>query len=72
MNEISHRFTEKFYNWVVTFGPRLVVALLILFIGQWAIGLIVKWFGNFLKKRKLNETIKPFIAFTGIVPFAIW
>ena len=62
MNEISHRFTEKFYNWVVTFGPRLLVSLLILFLGQWAIGLIVKWFGNFLKKRKLNETIKPFIV----------
>jgi small conductance mechanosensitive channel len=61
MNEISHRFTERFYNWVVTFGPRLVIALLILFIGQWAIGLVVKLFNNFLKKRKLNPTIKPFI-----------
>ena len=62
MEKITNRFTEKFYSWITTFAPRLIIALIILFIGQWVISVLVKWFNQFLQKRRLSETIKPFIV----------
>lgn len=62
MNEVMHRFTDKFYNWISTYGPRIAIGIIIIFIGQWVIGTVIKWCKNFLSKRRLNETLKPFLV----------
>ncbi|MFT3680152.1 MAG: mechanosensitive ion channel [Ferruginibacter sp.] len=62
MNEITNRFTERFYSWVSLYGPRLVIAIVILFIGMWLINMLMKAVSKFLANRKLPATIKPFLS----------
>ena len=58
-DSLTRRFTGEAYRWIVTFGPRLVIAILIFFIGQWIIRFINKEFRNHVAAR--NKTLGPFI-----------
>jgi small conductance mechanosensitive channel len=53
---------DKLYNWVLTVGPRLLMAVVVLFLGLWCIRL----FRNYLKKRmqrkKLDKSFQPFLV----------
>ncbi len=61
MMKIDTRIAEKFYNWLLTFGPRLIIAVLVLFIGLWLIKLVGKWAGKFFSGKKLSPTFRPFL-----------
>lgn len=56
---------EKVYdnivNWLIKFGPKVVVALLILFIGEWIIHLLRRWAKSLLVKRNVDVTLRPFL-----------
>jgi small conductance mechanosensitive channel len=56
---------EKVYNnivnWLITYGPKVVVALLILIIGEWLIHLARKWIKALLEKRHIDITLRPFV-----------
>lgn len=58
------RFYDKVYTWVLTFGPRLLLAVLVLIIGLWLIRLFKKWLGHVLEARSLAPSIKPFLQGT--------
>lgn len=53
---------DKFYNWLVVVGPRVVIAILFLVIGWWVINTILKWINNILTRRKIDPSIQPFLA----------
>lgn len=55
------KFYNQAYNWILTFGPRLLIALVILFAGAWFIRVVKKWFGHFLGRRKLDASLRPFL-----------
>lgn len=61
MDKFNQLFNEKIYNWIVTLAPRLVMALLVVLIGQWLIGILSAWCRSFLSRRKLNDTLRPFL-----------
>ena len=44
------------------YGPKLVLAIVILFIGQWLIRLLKRGFLKFLHKRKTDSALRPFLA----------
>jgi small conductance mechanosensitive channel len=56
---------DKFYNrafdWLISYGPRFVIGLLVLFAGLWLIKLFVKWSHNGMHKKEVDPTIKPFL-----------
>ncbi|MDB5136000.1 MAG: mechanosensitive ion channel family protein [Mucilaginibacter sp.] len=49
------------YTWVITYGPRLVIGLLILFTGIWLIKLLARWSTNRMQHKKVDPTVKPFL-----------
>lgn len=53
---------DKFYTWVLTVGPKLLIAIIALFLGIWFIKLFRTWFRNRLKKRDLDESFQPFLV----------
>jgi small conductance mechanosensitive channel len=57
----EQKIVDKLYNVLITFGPRVLLAILVLIAGIWLIRLLRKWFGNFLSRRKLDSSLKPFL-----------
>lgn len=62
---------DKIVNWVITFGPRILLAIIVLVIGIWLIRLLRRWFGNILGRRKLDKSLKPFLQGTLTVTLQI-
>jgi len=53
---------------VLTYGPKLVMALVVWIIGSWIIKLLVKAFGRTLDKGKTDASLKPFlVSITGTI-----
>lgn len=52
-------FYDKAYNWLLTYGPRILVAIAVLIIGIW----LIRLFNRFLKKRmtRFNPSLRYFL-----------
>src|SRR4051812_9240187 len=55
------KFYSRAYDWILSYGPKLLVGLLVLFIGLWLIKLFLKWSQSGLHKKNVDPTIKPFL-----------
>jgi small conductance mechanosensitive channel len=51
---------DKAYNWILTVGPRVVVAIVLLVIGFWLIRLFKQWIKKSMQKRKMARSLQPF------------
>jgi small conductance mechanosensitive channel len=58
------RFYDKVYTWILMFGPRILLAVILLIVGLWLIRLFKRWLGNVLERRQLAPSIKPFLQGT--------
>lgn len=56
------RLYEKAYNALITYGPRFLFGLIVLFIGLWLIRLILNWSHGKMHAKDVDPTIKPFLA----------
>jgi len=60
---------DKFYNtaytWLISFGPRLLLAIVIFIVGLWLIKKIKRILGNVLNRRSIDHSLQPF--FTGTI-----
>jgi len=57
----EQKLYDKIYTWLVTFGPRILLAVVVLIAGIWLLRLTKKWFGKFLGRKRLDPSIKPFL-----------
>ena len=55
------KFIDRAYNWIVTFGPRLLLAIAIFFIGQWLIRTLTRWLNKILSGKRFDPTLRPFL-----------
>jgi small conductance mechanosensitive channel len=60
-DSITHKFTEQAYNWIVRFTPKVVIAVIIFFVGQWVIKLINRGLKKILSSKRFDATLRPFI-----------
>lgn len=60
-DSITHRFQGQAYKGIVSFGTKLILALIIFFVGQWIIKLVNKGFKEILSAKRFNATLRPFI-----------
>jgi small conductance mechanosensitive channel len=47
---------------LIKFGGKLVIAILLLIVGFWIINKITKFFSNVMKKRGMDESLRPFLT----------
>ena len=52
---------SKLVDLAVSYGPKLIGAIVVLLIGLWVINIIVKSTDRLMKKRKMDESLKPFL-----------
>lgn len=53
---------ETAWSYVIEYGPKLLLALVVLFVGTRIIKMVTKAFRNLLGKRDLDESLKNFLA----------
>lgn len=54
-------FYDKAYNWILTVGPRLLIAIIVLFLGIWLIGLLKRALNRHMKSREFDPSLQPFL-----------
>ena len=60
-------FYLKGYNWLLRYGPRVIIAMLLLFFGFWFIGKIKKWIHNSLDRRNIDPSLRPFLLSVSVI-----
>lgn len=62
MNEIDvSKYQDTIIEMVLTYGPKLILAILTLFIGLWIVKGMTKGLSNLLDKREIDPSLKPFL-----------
>jgi len=60
MNKLEG-ITEKAWELTITYGPRAIMALAVLVIGLWAIGLVGKGIAKVMRDRDMDPSLIPFL-----------
>lgn len=60
MNEL-HALNARIYEWIVHYGPRILIAIGLLTGGQWLIRIVRGWLSRVLQKRRFDASLKPFL-----------
>ena len=55
------KFYEQAYQWIVTIGPRIVIAIVVLFLGSWLTRITKKWLNRHLLRKEVNTSARPFL-----------
>ncbi len=55
------KFYDHLYNWILTFGPRLIVALIVLFVGIWLLRMLNRGIKKGLLVRRINPSVRYFV-----------
>ncbi|MHB8206613.1 mechanosensitive ion channel family protein [Mucilaginibacter sp.] len=55
------KFYDKAYDWVLDIGPKLIIGLIILFIGLWLIKVLTKRLRSQMSKLKIHSSLQPFL-----------
>lgn len=61
MDSLAHKFTDRAYDWILTFGPKIIFALIVFFIGQWLIRMLIRWFKKIISGDRFDVTLRPFL-----------
>ena len=48
-------------NWFMVNGPRILIALVVFFVGQWLIKLFRKWLHKVMFRKNVESSVKPFL-----------
>ncbi|MBC7903385.1 MAG: mechanosensitive ion channel family protein [Gemmatimonadaceae bacterium] len=55
------KFYDRAFGWLLTFGPRILIGIIILIVGQWLIRFINRLVKNYLKRREFDPSLETFI-----------
>lgn len=55
-------YIDQLYNLLLEYGPKVIAAFLLLIIGLWIIRRITASFREMLKRRQVDDSLRPFLA----------
>ena len=56
------KFYDQAFHWVITVGPKIIIALIILLAGQWLLRIFNRWFKGLMDRKNFNPSIRTFMA----------
>lgn len=65
MHKELQQFYDKAFDWILRVGPRIILAIVVFFIGQWLIGVLRRRLTAILNRREMHYRLQPFIE--GVV-----
>ena len=60
MEKIDTDFYDIAYQWLITYGPKIVIAIIVLIVGQWLIKMLRRWSRRFFVAPRF-EQVRPFL-----------
>ncbi len=60
-------FYLKGYNFVLVYGPRVLVAIILLFFGLWVIRKLRSWIHNAFDRRDIDPSLRPFLLSVSVI-----
>jgi small conductance mechanosensitive channel len=61
MNKRLETFYDRAYDWILNFGPRIIIAIIVLFVGTWLIRILRKWLFGILDKHEIEPSVQGFL-----------
>ena len=55
------KFYDHAYDWLISYGPRFLIGMAVLFIGLWIVNLFLKWSQARMHRKNVDPTIHPFL-----------
>ncbi len=55
------KIIDHVYSWLINYGPRFIIGLVVLFTGLWLIRVFARWSTNRMQRKKVDPTVKPFL-----------
>jgi small conductance mechanosensitive channel len=55
------KFYDQAYSWILSYGPKIIVAVVVLFAGIWLIRLLNKWIKRGFAARRINPSVRSFL-----------
>ncbi|MFL5772447.1 MAG: mechanosensitive ion channel family protein [Flavisolibacter sp.] len=56
------KFYDQAYAWILKVGPKILIGVVVIFIGLWFIRLLRKWLTNHLLSKGVTSSIRPFLV----------
>jgi small conductance mechanosensitive channel len=66
-----NKLSDGIYNWLLSYGPRILLGAAILIAGQWVLKMIKKWLTHTLQKKRLDASLRPFLFSLIITVFQV-
>ena len=57
----EQKIYDRISAWLLTFGPRIILAIALLIAGIWLIRILRRWMTKVLARRKIDPSLKPFL-----------
>lgn len=62
------KFYDHVYDWIIRFGPRFIIGLVVLFVGLWLVNRLLAWWHSGLHKKNVDPSLKPFlVSLVGVI-----
>jgi small conductance mechanosensitive channel len=55
------KFYDKAVTWLVSAGPRVLLGIVVFFVGQWLIRLLRKWTHSSMQQKNFAPSLRPFL-----------
>lgn len=52
---------DLIYDWIITEGPKILVGLIVMFIGLWLVNIVLRWLRNSLNKKAVDSSVRSFL-----------
>lgn len=72
MNWNWEEFYKKASDWLILYIPKIIVAIIILFVGFWLIRILSKWLRKILEKRNFNASLRYFLLNLVVISLQIF
>jgi len=60
-------FYVNAYRWIVVYTPRVLLAMVLLFLGFWIVGKIKSWLHGSLDRRNIDPSLRPFLLSVSVI-----
>jgi small conductance mechanosensitive channel len=72
MNWNWEEFYKKASDWLILYVPKIIVAIIILFVGFWLIRILSKWLRKVLERRNFNASLRYFLLNLIVIALQIF
>lgn len=56
------KFYDQAYTWIIRTGPKIILGIVLVFVGLWLIRFVKKWLNHHLLRKDVTSSVRPFLV----------